>query len=177
MWSVIRLLDERCVDVDAALQLVAPGPAPRPLVLVGADGARARDAADRRIARVVERVVRNLVHVYVRLDALRVPVDERLHLPHAVALGPLDLLRAGTRGGLLAPDARDPCVIAGKRALERLDLANVAAAVRLRLPQPLGSLDRAERRELEAVALDEAVARRVGLGEQDERVELDDRHV
>src|SRR5207237_365588 len=107
---VIRLLDQRCIDVDPALELVAPGPPARTLVLACSDGTRARDAADRRVARVVQRVVRNLVHVDVRLDALRVPVDERLNLPYAVALGPLDLLRVRTRRRLLAPDAGYPRV-------------------------------------------------------------------
>src|SRR5690242_18458904 len=108
MWSVIRLLDQRCVDVDAALELVAPGPAPCALVLAGLHGTGARDAADRRIPGVVQRVVRNLVHADVGLDSLRVPVDEGLHLPDAVALRPLDLLRGGAGRRLLAPDAGDP---------------------------------------------------------------------
>src|SRR2546423_12140342 len=90
--SVIALLDQRCVDVDAALELVAPRPAPGALVLARLDRTRARDAADGWVARVVQRVVRNLVHVDVRPDALRVPVDERLHLPAAVRLRPFDLL-------------------------------------------------------------------------------------
>src|SRR5439155_16924652 len=139
--SVIALLDQRCVDVDAALELVAPGPAPRALVLARLDGTRARDAADRRVARVVQRVVRNLVDVDVRLDALRVPVDERLHLPDAVALRPLDLLRVRARRRLLPADAGDPRVEAVERTLERLDLADVAAAVRLGLPQPVRRID------------------------------------
>src|ERR671937_2783775 len=129
MCSVIRLLDQRCVDVDPALELPGAGPAARPLVLACADGPRARDAADRRIAVVVQRVVRDLVHVDVRVDALRVPVDERLDLPDAVALAPLDLLCIRARRRLLAADPRDPRVEAAQRALERLDLAKVAAAV------------------------------------------------
>ena len=68
------------------------------------DGARAGHAADRRIARVVQRVVRNLVHVDVRLDAFCVPVHDRVDLPDAVALRPLDALlhrpaSAPARGG------------------------------------------------------------------------------
>src|SRR5438874_1359663 len=86
-FSVIRLLDQRCVDVDAALELVRAGPASRALVLAADDGTRARNAADRGIPLIVERVVRNLVHVNVGLHALGVPVDDRLHLPDPVALG------------------------------------------------------------------------------------------
>src|ERR1041385_3370184 len=129
MCSVIALFHESCVAVDAALELVRPRPAPRTLVLVREDGTRARDAADRRIARVVQRVVGDLVDVDVGLDALRVPVDDGLDLPDAVALGPLDALRVGARQRLLPADARDPGVVRRERALVRLDLADVAAAV------------------------------------------------
>ena len=50
-----------------------------------------------RIARVVQRVVGNLVDVDVGPDALLVPVGERVDLPDAVALRPLDRL-ASARG-------------------------------------------------------------------------------
>src|SRR5215218_4648666 len=123
--SVIALLDQRGVDVDPALELVRSGPATRPFIAVTGDGTRARNAADRGIALVVQRVVRNLVHIDVGLDALRVPVDERLHLPDAVALRPLDLLRARAGCALLAPDARDPGVVLAERALQRLDLPDL----------------------------------------------------
>src|SRR6266540_7545463 len=43
---VIRLLDQRCVDVDAALELFRAGPAPRALVLAHPDGAFSLDIAD-----------------------------------------------------------------------------------------------------------------------------------
>src|SRR2546421_5037386 len=76
--SIIGLLNERGVDVDAALELVRAGPAPGALGLAGDDRPRAGDAADRRVAPVVQRVVRNLVHVDVGLHALRVPVDDGL---------------------------------------------------------------------------------------------------
>src|SRR5438067_8578065 len=64
---VIRLLDQWCVDVDAAFELARAGPAPRAFVLATGDGARARNAADRGIALIVQRVVRNLVDVDVGL--------------------------------------------------------------------------------------------------------------
>src|SRR5437660_2959834 len=172
-FSVIALLDEWGVDVNAAFELLGAGPPARSLALPRLHGPRARDAPDRRVPDVVKRVVRNLVDVDVGLDALRVPVDERLDLPDAVALRPLDLLRVRARRRLLAPDARDPGVVAGESSLERLDLADVAAAVRLGLPEPVGWIDRPERPQLEAVPLHEPVARLVGFGEQHERVELD----
>src|SRR5919202_2842706 len=111
--------------VNAALDLVRARPAARALVLAPEDGTRARDAADRRVAGVVQRVVRNLVDVDVRLYALRVPVDERLDLPDAVPLRPLDTLRVRARQRLLAADAGDPGVEALERALQRLDLPDV----------------------------------------------------
>src|SRR5919201_1684291 len=156
MCSVTALLDQRGVDVDAAFELVGAGPAARALVLARTDGTGTRDAADRRVAGVVQRVVRDLVDVDVRLHTLRVPVDERLDLPDAEALGPLDLLSVRPRGALLAPDAGDPRVVACERALERLHLADVTAAVRVTLPQPLRRIDRPERAQLEPIPLDEA---------------------
>src|SRR5882724_4069684 len=130
MWSVIRLLHQSRVAMDAALELVRAGPTPRTLVLADEDRARAGYAADGRIARVVQRVVRNLVHVDIGLDALRVPVHHRLNLPDAVALRPLDALCICAGQRLLAADAGDPGVVRRKRALERLDLADVTAAIR-----------------------------------------------
>src|SRR5438552_684436 len=126
--SVIALLDEWGVDVNPAFELVGAGPAARPLALPRLHGPRARDAPDRRVPGVVQRVVRDLVHVEVGLHALRVPVDERLDLPDAVPLAPFDAARAGPGRRLLAADAGDPGVVAAERPLERLDLADVAAA-------------------------------------------------
>src|SRR5919109_2718695 len=172
-FSVIALLDQRCVDVDPALELPRARPATGALVLARRHRPRARDAPDRRVAGVVEWVVRDLVDVDVGLHALRVPVDERLHLPDAVALAPLDPPRAGSRRRLLPADAGDPRVVARERPLERLDLADVAAAVRIGFPQPVGRVDRTERLRLEPVALDEPVAGLVRLREEHQRVELD----
>src|SRR5205085_5963519 len=176
-FSVIALLDQWGVDVNAAFELVGAGPPARSLALTHLHGPRARDASDRRVPGVVQGVVRDLVDVDVGLDALRVPVDERLDLPDAVPLAPLDAPRAGPGRRLLAADAGDPGVVAGERTLERLDLPDVAALVRLRLPEPVGRVDRPERRELQAVALDQALARLVRLREEHQRVELDDVHV
>src|SRR5438105_15704545 len=136
MWSVTGLLDQRRIDVDTALELVRAGPAARTLVLARPDGARAGNAPDGRIAPIVERVVRDLVDVDVGVDALGVPVGERLDLPDPVALAPLHLLRAGAGRALLAPDAGDPGVVAGEGPLERLDLPDRAATIRIGLPEP-----------------------------------------
>src|SRR5882724_6116635 len=116
MCSVIRLLHQSRVAMDAALELVRSRPPSRTFVLTDEDGTRAWHAADRRIARVVQRVVGNLVHVDVGLDPLRVPVHDWLDLPDAVALRPLDALGVGASQRLLAPDARDPGVVRSKRS-------------------------------------------------------------
>src|SRR5690348_14106413 len=133
MCSVMCLLDEWCLFVDPALQLVRPGPAACPLLLVGCDRPGAGDAADRAVARLVQRGVGNLVDLDVRPDALLVPVRERAHLPHAVALRPLELGRLRTAWGLVAADARDPRVIRVESLEQRLDLADLAASVRVAL--------------------------------------------
>src|SRR5437868_5083753 len=172
---------EASLGVNPALDLVRVGPASRALVLVAAHRPRARDAADGRVARVVQRVVRDLVDVDVRVHALRVPVDERLDLPDVVALAELDALRVLAREALLAADAGDPRVEILQRALERLHLAHVAAAVGVRLPQVrplllvlLGDGDDLRPDEVEPVLLDQPLARVVRLAEEEPRVELDD---
>src|SRR3989440_7672770 len=176
-FSVIALLDEWGVDVNAAFELLGAGPPARSLALPRLHGPRARDAPDRRVPGVVKRVVRDLVDVDVGLDALRVPVDERLDLPDAVPLAPLDAARTGPRRRLLPADAGDPGVVAGERTLQRLDLPDLAAVLRRQLPWTVRRVDWPERRELEAVALDQPVARLVRLGEEHHRVDLDDVHV
>src|SRR5215510_5085010 len=135
MWSAMCLLDEWCFFVDPALELVRPGPAARPLLLVGCDRPGAGDAADRAVARLVERVVGNLVHLDVRPDALLVPVRERVHLPDAVALRPLELRRLGAARRLVAADAGDPGVVRVEGREQRLDLADLAATIGVALPQ------------------------------------------
>ena len=51
------------------------------------------------------------------------------------ALVPLDLLGVLPCQALLAADTGDPGVVLGERALERLDLADMAAAVGVALPE------------------------------------------
>src|SRR4051812_45668957 len=165
MCSVIALLHESRIAMDAALELVRAGPAARSLVLALDDGTGARDAADGRIARVVQRVVGNLVDLDVRLDAFGVPVDYGLNLPDAVALRPFDPLRVGACQRLLAADAGDPRVVGSQRPLERLDLADGGTPVGGGLPQVrpflarlLGDSDHLGAREPEPVALGEPIA-------------------
>src|SRR6478735_8177542 len=164
----------------AALELVGAGPAACALLLLRARRAGARDAADRAVPGLVQRVVGDFVDVDVRPDALLVPVREGMELPDAVTLRPLDLLRAGAARGLVAADAGRPGVVGIERAHERLDLADLAAAVRVALPQIgafaavlLGDGDHLRPDEVQAVAFDQPLARLVALAEEELRVELD----
>src|SRR5918992_2549629 len=175
MCSAIPLLRiDGCVDVDAALELVRARPASSPLLLVGRRRPGAGHAADRAVASVVKRVERDLVDVDVEPDLALVPVGERVDLPDAVALGPLELRGLRAAGRLVAPDPGDPRVVGLQRLEQRLDLADVAAAVGIALPEVralllvlLGDGDHGWRREQpESVALDEPVARLVGLTEE-----------
>src|SRR5262245_61275595 len=120
MWSGMCLLDEWRVLVNPALQLVGAGPAACALLLVRGDRPGAGNAADRTVARLVERVVGNLVHLDVGPDALLVPVRERVHLPDAVALGPLHLRRLRAARRLVAADAGDPGGVRLERRQQRL---------------------------------------------------------
>src|SRR3954462_13212567 len=103
--------------MNAAFELVGAGPAACALLLVGGGGPGAGNAADRPVARLVQRVVGDLVHGDVRPDALLVPVGEGVHLPDAVPLRPLQLRRARAARRLVATDAGDP----GAVRLERGD--------------------------------------------------------
>src|SRR5581483_7411702 len=107
-----------------------------------------------------------------------VPVGERVDLEHLVALGPLHLGRARATRRLVAADARDPRVVGFESADERLDLADLAAAIRVALPQvrALGAMllrDRGDLRpdEPQLVALDEPVAGLVRLAKEQVCVE------
>src|SRR4051812_22838278 len=121
--------------MDAAFQLVGAGPAAGALLFLGARRPRARDAPDRAEADIVERVVRNLVDLDVGPDALLVPVGQRVHLPDVVALRPLHLRRGRAARRLVSAGPGDPGFVGLERVEERLDLAHVAAAVGVGLPE------------------------------------------
>src|SRR4051794_24804134 len=89
----------------------------RPAAVAAVPGQRAGSAADRLVAPVVKRMVREIVLVDVRPDVAAGPRGERVELPDAASLVPLDRLGVGSGGRLLAPDAGDPGVRAGQRAV------------------------------------------------------------
>src|SRR6266566_5143496 len=175
--SLIRLLR---FDVNAAFQFVRAGPAAGALLLVGRGRPRAGDAADRAVAGLVQRVVWNLVDLDVGPDALLVPVRQRVELPDPVAVRPLQLRRRRAARRLVAADAGDPGVVRAECLQEGLDLADVAAAIRVGFPEIralapvlLGNRDHLRTLEREPVTLDEPVARLVALTEEELRVQLD----
>src|SRR6266550_7387633 len=95
--------------MDAAFELVGAGPAAGALLFLGPGRARARDAADRAEADVVERVVRDLVDGDVGPDALLVPVGEGVQLPDVIALRPLHLRGGRAARRLVAAVPGVPC--------------------------------------------------------------------
>src|SRR3989442_1735312 len=121
--------------MNAALELVRAGPPAGALLLVGTGRPGARNATDRPVPHVVERVVRNFVVTDVTPDIGFCPLGKRLNLPDAVPLGALDLPRAGPRRGLLAPNSGHPRGVRAQHLDQRLDLADVAAPVGVRLPE------------------------------------------
>src|SRR3954447_5124604 len=122
--------------MDPALRLGEAGPAAL------TSGARIRTgcAADRRIALIVQRVVRQVARVDPPPEVLLGPVEERVVLPDPALVVELDRLGVGPRGRLLAADAGDPGVGAAERPFQRGDLA-LAAAVRRAGPVAGGVLD------------------------------------
>src|SRR5206468_9028301 len=169
MCSFICLL-QSCVLMDSALELVRTGPPARALLFVLGDRPGAWNAADRAVTRLVEGIVGNLVDRDVRPDALLIPIRERVHLPDAVALGPLELRRLGAARRLVAADTGDQGVVRLARGQQRLDLADVTTAIGVALPEVrallpvlLGDGEHRRRDQVQPVALDEPVARLVGL--------------
>ena len=120
-------------------------------------------AADRRVAVIVERVVREVVLTDVVPDVALGPVRERVQLPEVEALVPAELRRLGAAAGVLAADAGDPAVYGREGPAHRLDLADAAAGVGVAVPELVAVLGGLllQREVVEAVELDpERSARR-----------------
>src|SRR5882724_6848373 len=116
--------------VDAALLgcVRFPPPAPGTIGLAGANRPRARCAADRRIALVVQRVVRHLVLAHVVPDLVLRPLGERVELhDRAVVVVDLDLADVRPRRPLVAAKSCDPGIESGEVPGQRPNLADIAA--------------------------------------------------
>src|SRR5881397_4339897 len=127
-------------DVQPALGLGEPGPAPGPGILAGLHRAGAVGAAYARIVLVVERVVGDLVQLDVRPDVLGLPPGERVELDQPELGVPFDQLGVRARRGLLASDAGDPGLVTFQGTRQRLHLPLVAALVRPAHPELVAEL-------------------------------------
>ena len=100
--------------------------------------------ADRRVALVVQRVVRQPALADVRPAVVVAPVGERVRLPQLVLRVPAELRRVGACRRLVAADAGDPRVEVEQRAVQRLELRDREIEVGVLLPELV--LDRARPR-------------------------------
>src|SRR4051794_8113665 len=162
------------LSVQPALDLVGP----RPASVTPPCRRRAVRATYRRVAAVVEGVVGDVVAGDVVPHVALAPVRERVRLPQAVLVVPVELGGVGPAGGLLAPQAGDPCVHPRESLLHRADLADVAAGVGVAVPElvavHLGLALEAHALvhvDLDAVALLDRLPGVVGLLEQHAGVE------
>src|ERR1700751_3157826 len=111
--------------VDPALDFVGAGPPS----LASRSWLGARRAADRGVAKVMQRVVGKVVLVDVSPQVLLRPVGQRVDLPDAPALVPLELGRVRARRRLLTADPRDPRLNSLERPFERIHLGHAAAVL------------------------------------------------
>ena len=180
----------RAVDPALLVRLLLPPPAAGALGLARRDGAGARRAADRRVALVEERVVRDVVLAHVVPDPVERPVGHRVQL-HDPAVVPVQLhLRdVPPAPPLLPAEPRDPRVERRELALQRLHLADLAAP-QTQVDAPVHQVravighhrrDRLRLRVLELhgdpVALAHPFEQVVGLGGEPSRVEREDAHL
>src|SRR2546426_5376853 len=119
---------DRAMDAAFLRRVRLPPPAPGAVGLAGTNCARAGCAADRRVALVVERVVRHVVLAHVVPDLVLRPLGEWVQLhDRAVVVIDLDLADIRARRPLVAAKPRDPGVESGEMLRQRSDFANVAA--------------------------------------------------
>src|SRR3954470_21592351 len=119
---------DRAVDPALLRGVRLPPPAAGAARCAGLDRARARSAADRGVALVVERVVRDVALAHVVPDLLLVPLGERIELhDRAVVVVDLDLADVRAARPLVAAQAGDPRVERVQVLGERPHLAQVAA--------------------------------------------------
>src|SRR5581483_7910146 len=119
---------DRAVDPALLRCVRLPPPAACARRLVGRDRARARRAADRLVAAVVERVVRNVALPHAAPTLILRPLGERVELDdRAVVVIDLDLADVRARSPLVPPQSGDPRVERMQMLRQRAHLAHVAA--------------------------------------------------
>src|SRR5262245_57352004 len=117
------------LKVNSAFQLPLTVPSAAALVRAGDHAASAGDAADARVAVVVERVIRQFVSHDVIPHLPARPGGQRVDLDQAMSRVPFDNADVGPRRRLIPPERSDPGVVASEGLLERLDLADPATEV------------------------------------------------
>src|SRR5687767_9418932 len=117
-------------------------PASGPGIISGLDGGGAVRASNARILPLVQGVVGHVVHPDIRPDVLCAPSRQWVDLHELKLRVPFHDPRVRARGRLIAANAGDPRGIVAENPVERLDLAQVTAAVRIPFPQRLSILGR-----------------------------------
>src|SRR5437870_2679931 len=170
-----RLSGER---VEPAFGLAAAAPPPGALRLARRGGSGARPAADARVALVEQRVVWHRVLPDVAPHVGPAPVRQRkdFHDRPTADLVVLHQLRGPTGAGLVLPHGADPGVERDDGALQGLDLAKKAAAVRIGLIEGTRVGERRELHEIEPVALGEAPLEFVSLAEVEPGIQKNHGH-
>src|SRR5215470_5924896 len=126
--------------MDAALRLAGSRPPATARVGARLDAGCAGRAADRRVAVVDQRVDQHALLGDVVVDLLLRPAHDRVDLDHLPPVVPLDDVGLAAVAGLVPAYPGDPGVVVLQRALERLDLAQVATQVRVAAEQPRAEL-------------------------------------
>ena len=123
-------------------------------------------------------MVRNAVFADVAPHVRPAPPGEREDFDDGVAvhLVVLDQLGGPTGVGLVLSHRADPGVVCDDGALQRLDLPQKAAAVRVGFVQRARVCEGRELHEIETIALGEASLERVRLAEMEPRVQKNHRH-
>src|SRR5689334_23307304 len=119
---------DRAVDPALLRCVRLPPPAAVASRLSRSDRPRARRAADRRVAALVQRMRGNLVLVCVLPDLVLRPLRKRVELhDRAVVVVDLDLADVRARRPLVAPETGDPGVERMQMLRQRQDLPHLAA--------------------------------------------------
>src|SRR6185295_10773963 len=168
--------------MQTAFGFLKSAPTTSTLVFIYLHGRRARHAADRRIALVVERVVWNVVFQRVLPDLLLGPTRERIDLDESEFRVLVDNLRARACRRLVAANRRDPCAQTGEHLLQRLDLSQAATEIRIALPEffAVPEILLFERShgaatfETNAVTRLESIAKLVRFGKEQIGIEIED---
>ena len=103
-------------------------------IFTGTDSARAMRAADAWIILIVQFIVWDVVVVDVAPDLLGSPVHDRIDFHEIELRVPLNSVRTGSGGGLVAANTGNPSVQLAELPAEWFDLTQAAAEVGVATP-------------------------------------------